>query len=198
MREYHTHTCIKFVERIPSDRDYVQLQNQKTGCWSSVGRVGGRQEINLQAPGCTTKVGTIIHELMHALGLMHEHTREDRDSYVNVMWENVKTGSESDFRKVEGGQATTFGQAYDYGSLQHYSATAFSKNGQKTLRALQTSGEAQMGQREGFSARDLQKINTMYKCGSNPKKDQSLTWLDKLINMWGVVLQRDDWVEWVA
>lgn len=188
MREYHTHTCIKFVERIPSDKDYLFIQNERSGCWSSVGRTGGRQKLNLQSGGCTLKVGTVIHEMMHALGFMHEHTREDRDSYIQVHLDNVQQTSWSDFQKVESGKATTFGVEYDYGSLQHYSPLAFSKNGQKTITGKQPGAEEKMGQREQFSARDLLKINAMYRCGNNAKKDQSLTWLDKLVNLWGVAL----------
>lgn len=50
------------------------------------------QPINLQSPGCTVKVGTIIHEMMHALGFFHEQNRPDRDDYVYINWNNVKPG----------------------------------------------------------------------------------------------------------
>ena len=33
------------------------------------------------------------HQLFHALGRYHEHQREDRDEYVQVLWENVKEGN---------------------------------------------------------------------------------------------------------
>lgn len=40
---YHDNTCIKFVPRTSSDVDYISIQGTDSGCWSSVGRVGGRQ-----------------------------------------------------------------------------------------------------------------------------------------------------------
>lgn len=67
MAEYHQKTCIRFVPRTHQN-DYVSIVSGNSGCWSSVGRIGGRQEINLQSPGCLVKVGTIIHEFMHACG----------------------------------------------------------------------------------------------------------------------------------
>lgn len=187
MREYHTSTCIKFVERIPSDQDYLFIQNTRTGCWSSIGRVGGRQELNLQSEGCTNKVGTIMHEMMHALGFFHEHSREDRDSHITVQWQNIRDNEDGNFRKVAKGEVSTLGLGYDYGSLQHYSTTAFSRNGQKTITANRPTDEAKMGQRDKFSELDLKKINAMYKCGSKVKRNQSLNWLDEMINFWGRV-----------
>lgn len=42
MAEYRKLTCIKWVPRTGSERDYVYITNGNTGCWSSVGKIGGR------------------------------------------------------------------------------------------------------------------------------------------------------------
>lgn len=42
---YHNNTCIKFVPRKSSDENYISIQSSSSGCWSGVGRVGGRQVI---------------------------------------------------------------------------------------------------------------------------------------------------------
>lgn len=63
-----------------------------TGCWSSVGRQGGKQDLNLQSGNCLKKVGTAEHELMHALGFTHEQNRYERDEYVTIKWDNIMDG----------------------------------------------------------------------------------------------------------
>jgi hypothetical protein len=36
--------------------------------------------------------GVIIHEIMHALGIVHEQSRPDRDSFVKVVWDVIPAG----------------------------------------------------------------------------------------------------------
>ena len=63
-------------------------------CWSYVGKSYKKnndfQELSL-GPGCRHG-GTIMHEMMHAVGFWHEQSRPDRNQYVEVFWENIKKG----------------------------------------------------------------------------------------------------------
>ena len=36
--------------------------------------------------------GTIQHEMLHALGFLHEHVRPDRDQFVTVNHKNIRSG----------------------------------------------------------------------------------------------------------
>lgn len=76
---------------------------------------------------------------------------------------NIKPGYEANFDKAPRGATTGFGVGYDYGSVMHYSPTAFSRNGQPTIESKSNSRE-RMGQRDGFSNKDIDKINKMYNC----------------------------------
>lgn len=76
-------TCITFVEKKPGDKDFLHFAPPKdTRCRSWVGRRGGRQEVEM-SPSCM-RHGTIVHELMHALGLYHEQSRY-KVSYVIIV-----------------------------------------------------------------------------------------------------------------
>ncbi|XP_030371763.1 zinc metalloproteinase nas-1-like [Scaptodrosophila lebanonensis] len=163
--QYHRRTCIRFVPR-SIERDYISIVSGNSGCWSSVGRVGGKQEVNLQSPGCLGRPGTAIHELMHALGFLHEQNRMERDGFVAIQYQNVQPSAKSNFDKAARTEA--FGVPYDYGSVMHYSANAFSTNGQPTIVAVRAGGSSKMGQRDGFSDYDVEKLNKMYDCGYQP------------------------------
>jgi hypothetical protein len=78
--------------------------------------------------------GCARHEIGHALGLMHEHTRNDRDGVVKVNRENIKSKHCSQFRKNT--IISAICGKYDFTSVMHYDPYAFSCNGKVTIQAL--------------------------------------------------------------
>lgn len=160
MDDYEWKTCLKFNERT-TESEYIHFQTTESGCYSYVGMVGGRQVINYQYPGCQS-FGTVQHEILHALGFHHQQSSPERDDWVTINWENIQSGREHNFDKCGSSTCTTFGYSYDYGSVMHYSRTAFSKNGQETITPLDPN--AVIGQRTGVSETDIAKLNAMYNC----------------------------------
>lgn len=154
---WEEHTSIRFVERTNTNasqyRNYIRFQ-PGNGCSSYVGMQGGSQPINL-AKACST--GNTIHEIGHALGLWHEQSRNDRDDYVEIRYENIVSLYAFNFDK-QTSNGIDIGE-YDYGSIMHYPAWAFSKNGKDTI--ITKNGES-IGQRDNLSAGDISAIETMY------------------------------------
>ncbi|KAJ8878832.1 hypothetical protein PR048_019420 [Dryococelus australis] len=91
IEEFHQRTCIRLRPSTPYDRDYVYVSGYSSGCWSYVGRLNGGQMLNLQIPGCF-RHGTIVHEFLHALGFYHQQSTHNRDDYVTIVWENIRSG----------------------------------------------------------------------------------------------------------
>lgn len=161
-----TEGCISFVKR-KNEEDYIRLTSKDAGCFSQVGRKRGRQNVNLQSPNCLVRLGTVQHELYHALGFFHEHSRTDRDEYISIVEENVDENKMGNFNERPE-HISNYGQPYDYSSVMHYSRKAFSKNGKATIIPRKPTTE-QLGQRRQLSRIDVYKLLAMYNCPNAPR-----------------------------
>lgn len=89
---------------------------------SYVGRIGGKQDISLAdfafRDASYGDYGVIIHEICHAVGMLHEQSRPDRDDYVNIDWNNLTSSGKKQFDK----QTTNYHYRgnYDYNSVMGY------------------------------------------------------------------------------
>ncbi|XP_056383576.1 astacin-like metalloendopeptidase isoform X2 [Hyla sarda] len=158
LEEFSTVTCIRFIDR-SSEKDYITIQNN-TGCWSVIGKFGGVQTLNLESPSCM-KYGVIQHEAMHSLSFFHEHTRPDRDNFVDIMWNYISPENQADFKKND---RNTLQLPYDYNSVMHYGRYTFSNTSLKPSVVPKPDPMVFIGQRDGLSGQDVAKINKFYAC----------------------------------
>ncbi|CRL03927.1 CLUMA_CG017048, isoform A [Clunio marinus] len=158
--------CLNFVNRT-SQKDYITVSGDATGCSSSVGRVGGSQTIKLKPnnieSGCF-RLFTIVHEFLHALGFHHMQSSHDRENYVNIKYDNITPGKEGNFNLYGTNYVTHFGVPYDYGSVLHYSAYSFSKNDEATIVPIHDLNGLIMGQRVEMTESDKLRVKKMYGC----------------------------------
>ena len=166
-------TCISFKETVASDNSVshkIKFADGK-GCSSWVGMKYQHQEITLN-PNCRRK-GVVIHEILHALGSLHEQERTDRDKYVTVHVENIDKDALHNFDTYKTPPMLNYDIPYDYNSIMHYGQYWFTSNGKPVLTTKDSAYQDVIGQRRGLSFLDIRTMNAFYNCV--PPDDCGLT-----------------------
>ncbi|KAK5970748.1 Zinc metalloproteinase [Trichostrongylus colubriformis] len=168
-QQWMAETCINFVEsKIAQDSIRVYMED---GCWSFVGRLGGIQNLSL-GMGCES-IGTAAHELGHALGLFHTHSRHDRNLFITVDETNIKPDWLDQFMLETPRTNNNYNITYDYGSLMHYGATSSAvAKGKLTMVPKDAQYTETLGS-PFIGYYDLLMINRYYNCTDNCKGKKS-------------------------
>ncbi|XP_044008434.1 protein SpAN-like [Aphidius gifuensis] len=171
---FNTLTCINFVPWDKVSKDYIIIKHaiSDDGCWSYYGKIGGPQLVNLKppdesGPNCLGDELVTIHELMHALGIFHEHARADRDNFVDIHRENIIPDKLDQFDK-QSLENTTYSYEYDYLSIMHYENNYFSIDPKIKPSITPKIPGTIIGQRQKVTVTDCLKVNKLYGCLDDP------------------------------
>lgn len=198
MTEVHEKTCIRWVPKTEADTDFVHIYT--TGASACVATLGyheghGKHDLELKSGadgGCKDK-GVVIHEMMHNLGIGHEHSRPDRDQFLTVDWTNLPLASASNhFRhswitdtdnlpkcSIEGVSLATadfsncvsgnivedYGVGYDKDSIMHYGIKLFAADTSKNVLTPKDPSITSLGSYE-LTDKDVLKMQKAYGCDS--------------------------------
>lgn len=159
IKHYHQETQIKLIPRT-NESAYVHFQfNGENGsCSSYVGR---------KCPWCKQLIrvpnwcgaGSLIHEIGHALGMVHEHTRWDRGNFVKINWDNIKEDKKSNFYRFP--LVFRSYTPFDFGSIMMYGAYAFAIDA-SIPTITKKDGTLYSVQRSGLSSYDKTALGKMY------------------------------------
>lgn len=115
MREWEIGTCVRFIPKTDEHTKWIKFEKKDgPGCQTELygAPIDGEMIVNLDMPNLGQSIvsnglykacgsdGTAAHELGHALGLIHEHQRADRDDFVTVNWEYVKRVQSTTSRRI--------------------------------------------------------------------------------------------------
>uniref|UniRef100_A0A095AIT3 Metalloendopeptidase n=1 Tax=Schistosoma haematobium TaxID=6185 RepID=A0A095AIT3_SCHHA len=166
-------TCIQFYDltsrintRRFSDRHLIRIKGRgQRGCYSSLGMMRNRNQVLRLGPTCRT-VGQILHELLHALGVMHEIMRPDRDQYVILHEENIDKLYLEEFKKIKEHQSILTDRKFDFQSISLYDPFTFTSNGNPVWEPISNLDDVPLFSisEKYLSFEDTVGLNRLYKC----------------------------------
>ncbi|XP_055330760.1 meprin A subunit beta-like [Paramacrobiotus metropolitanus] len=160
--EQATHGCIGFKQREHQEEYITFIRSRAALCTAELGRTPSKPTKVILGKGCMGN-GTVMHEVIHALGFYHEHSRPDRNFYVDVFLHNAQKGTdERNFDILQ--DMPVFNLPYDYESIMHYAPTDFAFNAQQRVIVPKIHAPLNIGHRQQLSMLDVLRLKIAYGC----------------------------------
>ncbi|XP_066962694.1 hatching enzyme 1.2-like [Macrobrachium rosenbergii] len=114
---WEENTCLIF-EEVPTTYSgpHLAFERNSENCSSYVGMTGSSAQSVYLTELCEEHFGELVIEIGHAIGMWHEETRSDRDTYVHINTDNALPEKLSNFFKESD---NSYGVPYDYSSIMH-------------------------------------------------------------------------------
>ncbi len=155
--EMFADTPIRFVP-FAQQKDVLVFEESQGSCKSYVGFVGGAQPIWI-APNCGP--AEIAHEILHALGFVHEQNRSDRDQFVEIFWDQIEKEHRLNFEILPDElMRVSLLSDFDFESMMMYPTSIFTLGGQPSMKSKIPSHE--ISPRKTLSPKDLDRLSKAY------------------------------------
>lgn len=137
---------------------FTSNYDQRFSC-TQVGYHSKKHDVILKSD---SDVGTIIHEIGHVLGLLHEHSRPDRNKYIDINHKYVDPVFKNQILSTFEDITFTYTD-YDYESIMHYGEKAYiKKNAPPSAWTIKSRQNIKIGQRNKPSVKDITKVKKLY------------------------------------
>jgi len=175
VQEWSDKTCINLIEQ-PSKPSgpHIMVGIYSTGSCYLSGMGYGTSRINLGWCNSMRHLGSMIHEIGHAIGMNHEQKRPDATTnyhghgpFLTMYWQHIPARWRPQYLKADssytgsaddGADDPHSGWApYDFGSIMHYP-------GGSRYDTVPPEKERLVGNRRTLTAGDIEQINDMYQC----------------------------------
>lgn len=104
---------------------------------------------------------TILHELMHSIGIADEQSREDRDNYVEIYYAQVMKGMEYSFNKENFPPKPSAYPPYSLRTAMHYPLEAYSNNSRMNVLRIKNA-KLSSSPSDHYVAYDIDRISGLY------------------------------------
>ncbi len=147
-------SCVAYNSSVHTGTNYINVTKTGEGCYATFGKPGsGAGYVNIAETmpvtaslpqGTCFQKGIIMHEFGHLLGMIHEHSRPDRNQYINILTANLKPDCTSVSYVYKSSSVNRMG-SYDYKSIMHYAKFHCTANGKATITPKVNLGTYQLG-----------------------------------------------------
>ncbi|XP_063406646.1 nematocyst expressed protein 6-like [Mytilus trossulus] len=163
-----TDNCIQFVPR-EAETDYVEFSTVNGLTEIPVPGVNnGKQFVKIAD---NLEKADMMQLLVYSLGMYNTFRRPDRDSFVNVMYDNIKDEYQQYFAISND---TTFVQSrFDFDSITFFYPYAYAKDASKPTLTAKYEGEA-IPWKVSLSISDVHNLKRGYGCGGETNNRMDL------------------------
>ncbi|XP_076802655.1 uncharacterized protein LOC143446758 [Clavelina lepadiformis] len=162
-----TNTCVDFIPWT-DEKIYLDIV-PASYCGSEVGRdfkrqFGSRPHGQLLALSTwCNDVSVVLHQLMHALGFYHEHSRPDQEAYITVNEDDIPKAQAFSYRMKSAEEVVNIGYEYNIKSHMHYTSDKFMAAG-KYAFVKTSDGQPHLENSKYPDDNDIAELADYYKC----------------------------------